>query len=79
MALCDALLMNPEFTLNSYEVFEFLNFQSKVIVELLICRNQFNDSTLQHLLYFPIEIKLVNNRYAPGTPAGNSRNQEYPL
>ena len=28
---------------------------------------------------FPKEIKLAKIRYAPGTPAGNSLNQEYPV
>jgi len=36
-------------------------------------------SFLSMRYYLPNEIIFVNILYAPGTPAGNSLNQEYPL
>ncbi len=48
--------------------------QTNCVIRVLIF-----EKNCGYKFYFPNEIKLANNRYAPGTPAGSSRKNDKPV
>ena len=71
MALTIKTIVNPRLQINLVSTFVFTSscFISVVVLsKILVLLN-----------YFPIDNRLANNRYAPGTPAGNSLKKLRPV
>lgn len=65
--------LNVKFVKNYPEqacIFQFIK-TTKVSIKLLNWKRAHSTS-----IYLPRDNKFTNTRYAPGTPAGNSRNQD---